>query len=565
MGVASYPRIVWLSVVTAGLLLGAGCVTGITRSGSEGGSGGAPASRSGGGGSTVSGESWEPETACAPALPRRVVRLADRHIANAVRELLELQQTPALRTVSGPSEGFLPNQAPGISGAVSTSLRKVAEAASLEAVGAGRPAVACSGDETGCAGTFIDRFAARAFRRPLTATEREGLLQAYAGGRAESGTHADGIRTVIEAVLQAPSFLYHTELGTKSSGGYALTPYELATTLSLFLRDALPDDGLWSAAQSGKLSTPAGVAAEVDRLLGQPDVQANVARIVTRLFQVYRLDGISKAPRFTAFDSTAAQAMADETNRFVHEVLWKRGGSLTELLTSRESFANASLAPIYGVAAKGTSLTAVTLPERERAGILTQASLLAAGASADESSVVKRGVFIARQLLCLTTPSPTPADLAQGEELKKLHPTERGRAEARAATPRCASCHSLFDPLGLPFEGYDAIGRHRDRIETPAGPVAVDSHSTLKAGDMSGPVADAVELAQKLAKSRAVKACLAQQMASYAFAQPLGGNAGCATRTLFDELEKAGGDLTKLVRSVALWEGLRLRTDEVQP
>ena len=70
-------------------------------------------------------------------------------------------------------------------------------------------------------------------------------------GREIDGNHRGGVSLVIEAVLQAPSFVYQHELGQRESDGtFRLTPHELATKLALYLTDTLPD-GLSFASATG--------------------------------------------------------------------------------------------------------------------------------------------------------------------------------------------------------------------------------------------------------------------------------------------------------------------------
>lgn len=513
------------------------------------------------GGAGGDGGSFDLPNACAPSMRRRVVRLSDRHIVAAARDLLDLSPTPALQTVSGNPNSFIPNPAPGISAAVSLSLREMAEAASEQATAAGRPAVACSGNERDCARAFVERFAGRAFRRPLQASDRDGLLVVYDGGRADGGTHADGVRAIIEAVLQSPSFLYRTELGTPAGDRFELTPFELADVLSLFLRDSLPDEALLRAAAEGSLATTAGIEREVNRLLSEPTVQRNVGRAVERLLQLERMATVTKDAKLGPFPPALAAAMVEETERFVADVLWRRGGSLSELLTSGSTSLNGPLAAIYGVGHQGAAdqWQRAELPKQERAGVLTQASLLTIESSDAETSVVKRGVFVMRELLCMTVPAPSAGDLETGAALSMTNPTERSRAEARAATARCAGCHARFDPLGLPFERYDALGRVRSSIVTSAGTFPVDASADVSTYDVRGRVGDAIALADALTRSRAVKACWAQQLASYALAHPIRGDDGCSTVPLAEAFERSNGDLVALVRAVATWNGLKSR------
>jgi len=496
-------------------------------------------------------------------LPTRVTRLSDRQLSRAVQQLTGLRDATAFATSSGSQDDFLANQAASVNGAVGLQLQELAERAAEAATSAGAPALACQGDEVACARAFVRRFGGRAFRRPLTGAEEAGLLGVYEAGRSIDGTHAGGVRLVIQAALQAPAFLYLTELGgSPGAPSSRLSAYELASKISFFLRDGLPDDALWAALESGRFETPEDVAAQVDRLLATPEVQKHITELLARMFQLPRVLTTTKAPSVTDFNAELATSMKDETLRFIDDVLWRRGGQLSELFTSRRAFVDDRTAALYGVTAPGTGVREVVLPERERAGILTRAALMTLEALPDESSVVHRGVFVSRELLCFHPPPPSSDDLAAGDALKKAEPTERGRSLKRMAIPRCAGCHQYLDPVGVSFEHYDTLGRYRAEIATPAGPVPVDSTWDLTLPSLEGPVTDAVALSERLATSPVVRECLVRQFASAAYGQRLSEAQGCGTRSVQETFTSSGGDLVALIRGIATWPGLRERQEE---
>lgn len=305
-------------------------------------------------GSTITPNTWTPIVPCEPRAPTRVSRLSDRHLSNSVRDLLGLAAAPSIQTSASSTEQFLPNKPAPVNGAVALSMRDLAERLAGPATEEGQIAVRCEGDARSCASRFIDQFASRAFRRPVRGEERAGLLAVYDAGFEGYGGHRGGIRLVIEAVLQSPSFLYLTESGEGSADRRSLTSFELAHKLSFFLYDGLPDDALWSASAEGRLETTAEVEAHVDRLLEREDVKANVARMVERLFDLELLRATTKADTVAGFGPELVDAMLAETRRFIDATLWEREGTLRALLTSRETFVNDPLAAIYGVSAPGS-------------------------------------------------------------------------------------------------------------------------------------------------------------------------------------------------------------------
>ena len=126
---------------------------------------------------------------------------------------------------------------------------------------------------------FITTKIARAWRRPVSPAEVAALVKIFTDAQPDGAGR--GFHLVMEAALQAPSFLYRTELGTGAAGASAplqLTPHELASALSFLFLESAPDDALWARAQDGTLNDPAVLAAEVDRLMKLPAAQANLTQ-----------------------------------------------------------------------------------------------------------------------------------------------------------------------------------------------------------------------------------------------------------------------------------------------
>src|SRR6266508_236559 len=227
---------------------------------------------SGPGGSGGPGTGSGPGGPCQATTPPRIWRLSDEQFVNAVSDLLPGVTVPAVAT-PGRTVGEFINMAERypVTGALASNLRtsaKTVAAASVKDL-AGLLKCQTGQAQDACVGAFVDRFAPRAFRRPIDATERQALLAVYALGA--KTTPADGVRLVLEAVLQSPSFLYRTELGAGAMAGQAtaLNAYELATAVSFLLIDSIPDDELWRTAQDGSLSNADVFTQQVDRLLAR--------------------------------------------------------------------------------------------------------------------------------------------------------------------------------------------------------------------------------------------------------------------------------------------------------
>jgi hypothetical protein len=501
-----------------------------------------------------------PQSGC-DAAPQRVGLLSNRRYGHAVRDLLGLATAPAPTNGGGTHDGLVPAGPDQVNAALVFEYHGIAQAAADEALASLATLAPCDAgdDELACAGAFVDDFGARAFRRPLTDDERAGLLAVWQVGRDQDGDYAGGIRLVIVTVLQSPTFLYVSELGQPNDDGdYVLDPWEVASQISFFLLDSIPDAELRAAAADGRLATDDGVAAEVDRLMATEAGRASVTRIVLRWLGSERVLGAEK--QSAEFTDELRESLRLETEHVVDDLLWNGDGGLDTLLSSPDTFLDARLAAFYGVAGpQGDAFEPVTMPADQRAGVLTHGSLLASLAGVADTSVVYRGLFVARDLLCMNFPPP-PAGAAEGDLDASVG--QRARAVHRMETAPCSGCHPNFDPYGLLFENYDELGRFRTMI----GDTPVDATwNFTQPESLAGPVESLVEFAPKLAASEEVAACATQRVTTYATQRQLDVDLQCHIDDLAAQFVAADRDLVELVRLVATSPVLRMRSAAEDP
>jgi hypothetical protein len=290
-----------------------------------------------------------------------------------------------------------------------------------------------------------------------------------------------------------------------------LDAYELATRLSFSLWGTGPDDALLDAAERGELTTKEQVRERARAMLTDPRARDAVAHFFEQWSGVERLSVVTKsAAAFPAFSSDVKLAMAAELPAFVEHVVWEGDASLRALLTSPVAYVNAALAPLYGVSAPATP-GFVSLPQAQRrSGLLTQAGFLSVQGHPDQTSPVLRGKFVRAMLLCQPPPPPPPdVDISLPSLAEGATARERLASHLAVGTS-CNGCHSLMDPIGLAFESYDAIGRYRERD----GNAVLDTSGEVTGVNdaaLGGKFADVRELAEKLADSQTVRACLGKQ------------------------------------------------------
>jgi hypothetical protein len=333
--------------------------------------------------------------------------------------------------------------------------RRIADLASLDLEGL----LGCApvSSEEPCVTTFVERFARRAFRRPLLADEAERLT---AMARSQT-TAADGVRLALRVILQSPNFLYRSEVGAPigGDGGAArLEPWEVASLLSYSYWGSMPDETLLDAIESGELEGPEDYAREARRLLSDGRARARMGVFASQWLGVEGVVGVDKGNR-PDFDRELSEMMADETRDFVSSVIFD-GGAFEDLFVADRTAAAPRLRAFYGADDAGL------LPEGRRAGLLAHGSVLATYAHSDQTSPVRRGLFVRTRLMCMELGAP-PANAGAVPEVDP-ESTTRQRFEQHSSDGTCASCHQHIDPIGFGFEHFDPAGRVARRGGRPA-------------------------------------------------------------------------------------------------
>ena len=477
--------------------------------------------------------------------PRQLRRLTRLEYDNTIRDLFQMESTwgasfPPDDVVDGfdGNAGALrvgpllvdkyAGAADEIAAAVVKNLAKLAPCAS-------------NGDDA-CAATIVSDTGARIFRRPLTASE-VSRYQALYKTRAADG-FAEGIKLVLEAMLQSPSFLYRSEVGVRQSDGtYALTSYEIASELSYLFWQTLPDAELWAAARDGSLTDQANILAQAKRLLASPKSRAMLDHFAAQWLDIDRLSQTVKDETvYPGFTPSLRAAMRAETLTFFDYVV-RGGGKLPELFAAPYSFANDELAAFYGIAlppsddAGANGLRKVDVTGAHRGGLLTQGSILAMQAKPTIASPVHRGKLVRERLFC-QKPSPPPPGL--NAELPAVDPSlsNRQRFAIHSTNEPCASCHRLMDPIGFAFEAFNGIGRYVGGADT-RGEI-VDSPSTDTTFD--GPL----ELGQILARSADVERCFALEWFRFGTGLQESQDLACLVGRLAKSFDEAGASLPDL-------------------
>ncbi|MCA9539184.1 MAG: DUF1592 domain-containing protein, partial [Myxococcales bacterium] len=351
-----------------------------------------------------------PPPAPRPAPPAPLRRLTAIEYARTVRDLFPGVAMPALPLADAPADHGFENdvnaQAP------SARLVEQYQQAAFAVAEAVAPHFArlspCLFVEADCPARFIATLGRRVFRRPLDAAETQRYATFWQAQAADSG-HTVAARLTLQAMLQAPAFLYRPEWGAPpvEEGAVGLTGPELATRLSYFLWGSAPDAMLDALADDGRLLDPTVLSEQVDRLLADPRAREQAVDFARQWLRADRLGAVNKDPLiYPEFNDDLRAAMRAEADLFFAHIVFDRAGSVAALLTDATSFVTPALATLYGLEAPAVPVARVALPPEQRAGLLTRAGFLAAHGHFEHPSPVLRGVFVLERLLCAAPPPP---------------------------------------------------------------------------------------------------------------------------------------------------------------
>lgn len=434
---------------------------------------------------------------------------------------------------------------------------KPAELASLAAClpeGASDPA---------CVRKLVSEFGAKVYRRPLTEAEAESVFATYVDGASLSPI--DGVSMVVLRLLASPAFLYRLEIAgpeTNTKGVRALTDHELASRLSYLAWGTMPDEALFDQAREGLLVGDA-FDAEVTRVFADPRATRRAVAFFEEWLNLDHLAPVDQPASFLdGLDPKILEGeIKAEMTTFVGG-LFEGDGTYRDLMLSNEAtLPGNSIARLYGVAPGASSL-----PDGERAGILTRAGFLAGpGVS---THPIRRGAAIRRFFLCDEIAPPDPSKFPPNSIVPPPFDPDKSARErwtAQTSAESCASCHVYINAPGFALESFDALGRHRNDepvVDPSTGeivnqlPIDTAVELTLFDGELT-PVEDARDLAAKLAESDEARRCFA----SHAFRFSEGRHLEDEDAALLTEITRALGDdgIKAMLESLARAPSFRVK------
>ncbi|MEM9461241.1 MAG: DUF1592 domain-containing protein [Myxococcota bacterium] len=395
-----------------------------------------------------------------------------------------------------------------------------------------------------CEIAYIKGLGRRLFRRPLTAQQVADFRGPFRAAEDEDDGFEVGARLALVSMLQAPQFLYRLEGQAPDDGGTvrALDDYEVASRLSYLLWSSAPDETLLELADDARLTDPATLREQAERLLDDEKARRVSQRYARDWLALDRLDTSSRdGDLYPEFDASLASAMKQETLAVFDAVAWEEQAPLWSLLTRQTTLATPKVAAVYGLPSAGDGLVEYDLSsEPDRIGILTHPGVLTAMSDRDEPSLVERALFIYDDVLCATVPPPPPGvDQSDNDAEEGL--SQRDVSESRIAKTACSGCHGLFDPMAYALMQFDAIGAHR----------TTDEHgNTLRSdgvfddpSDAGDPIAfdDIDAFVNTLADSPGVAQCMVEKHVQFTLGRPLQSEDACTVDRVGAAFMQGGG------------------------
>lgn len=356
----------------------------------------------------------------------------------------------------------------------------------------------------------ISDFLYQAFRRPVPESTLASFVELYQVGVERGFTPEESMRNVVEGVLVSPRFLFSHDSGDGSD------VWALASRLSFFLWNSIPDETLLELAESGELLKPRVLRKQVLRMLADDKAERFVQDFTEQWLGLRHIELMRPDPKlYPDYDPLLEQLMQEESEAFFQRVLTKNL-PVSNFLDSKFVMVNERLASHYGIqGVKGDEFRPVEIPRNvPRGGLLGQASILKITSNGTRTSPVVRGVWILETLLG-SPPSPPPPDVEPIEPDVRGSTTIPEMLAKHREVETCNDCHQKIDPWGLSLEHFDAVGKFRDLYRNKQ---SIDARGAIPGHQFDG----AEEMKQILVeRTDQFTRALTEKLFTYALGHPL--------------------------------------------
>lgn len=437
-----------------------------------------------------------------------------------------------------------------------TKLMEAAYHVATEAIVGRRASIyaACSVETDACARTIIRSIAYNAYRRPVSIVNENSIFNVYKLVRNDGDSFEEGLRQAFVAILVSPQFMFRAvEHPDNNNPALAanLDSYDVASRLSYFIWGSIPDGALQLAAQNNQLQDPAQISIQVRRMLADARSINVVQALTDQWLEMKKLKTKTiNTTLFPTFTEALRKDMDTET-RMLMQKIFREDLPLSTLLSANTTFMNTRLAAHYGVG--GFSGTATQFKETSvgnlRQGILGHASVLTLTSHKAETSIVHRGKYVLKNLLC-DMPPPPPAGVMDPPG------SEQDKSNLRLTNPTCVACHAQMDPIGQGLQNFNTIGSYRTVDEFGA---AIPAGGTLPNGARFTGVE---QLANTIAGDDRTKVCATGKVMNLALGRKLDFADDCVVNRIAIQEDAYRQPISKLVEAIVLSDVFRKQRGE---
>ncbi|MEO0592063.1 MAG: DUF1592 domain-containing protein [Myxococcota bacterium] len=400
-----------------------------------------------------------------------------------------------------------------------------------------------------CWNGFIANVGLSLWRHTLDDAEVQSFEPIRAAVEAEGDGFDVAAGLALEAMLQSPKFLYLIERAP-DGGSRTLDDFEIATRLSYLVLGTAPGQALLIRARDERVHTKDDIESEMESLLDDPRARDMAWRFAKEWLDIDRLLTLDRSPeQYPDFSASLLRDMHTEIKSYLLDILWDNERPLEEILTADFTYANQSLASIYGMELPGDGFERVDLSEDPtRGGLLTLPGVLALSGATDTPSFVARGLYLLEHLICDQIPPPTNDEQLVEEEPEEGR-SQRYYAERRVADPNCGGCHNRIDTLAFSMTPFDGLGYFRAEDEFGN---ALASHGTYYEPGADGQDYDDVAgLSEILASSERVRDCFITRPIQFALARPVIELDACLLTEIKADFLARGGTYRDLLLAIA--------------
>jgi hypothetical protein len=404
----------------------------------------------------------------------------------------------------------------------------------------------CDSYDAACTGVLIENLGRAVLRGPLGEVERAPLERVLSTAAAQAVEFDEAVRYLVQALLQAPRFMYRIEAEIGDGTVRELNDFELASRLSFAIWGSTPDAELLDLAAAGQLADVH--QAQVTRMLADPRAEQQALEFFDDWMDLHRLADASQIhERYPDFDEALLEDMREETHAAFNHI-YDNGLPLQAIHNLQTTVITGRLAEHYGLPNQGDGEYDLSaLPER--GGLLTQGSMASLGGA--ESSTVRLGLHVFGEILCGEIPPP-PDGLATVATPAAPGVSVRQSSEVRVDNAVCGGCHRHFEPLIWGLTRYDVAGNYApvdefgNELPEDGWVVFPDEPST------EHPYASVSELMNLLASSSRVRDCATLQYRRFVTRQDALAGDRCSLSIARQELEQGSGTYQEIVEALAL-------------